>query len=62
MKLNHSGIPDLRTKLFSLVVCSPPTNECKLDDFKNCPGASGITIESLDLSHKDFSEEVTFAF
>lgn len=52
----------IRKKLLSLVVCPPPTNECKLDECKNCPGASSITIEFLDLSHKYFLEEVTFAF
>lgn len=61
LKLKHSEIPDLREKVLSLNMCSPATDQCKLDECKNYSGASGVTINSIDLSHINSMEEVTFA-
>lgn len=56
-----SDLKILQEDLFSKIMCNSDNDLCKLGECEECPGVSGISVSSLNISEDMADDEVQFA-
>lgn len=60
-KERYADMQNIQKEVLALVLCSPATEDWIFQNCSECPGADGITLQSLGLTNEKAAEEVTFA-